>query len=346
MHIGGALVDVDPDNEVERDPSIGLEAMRPPQFPTGQEEEMVWLRDCQHAIERQAHEWAIAPRCEILAPRSGLRLQAGAEVVPGRDLTMGQIHTLHRRGVLLRGTPEGKRAAAGLVNQDARFVVAAGQQLSTLDGLLLGGAVVDATMLEGSEQSLLMLVHRGVVLDRYKPPVSQSPTEIALREREMELEQAKAAVQAAIDVLAERDDKATQKAYVEAKLALDLSGVRVEHARKAVEVAAAAEVQRQRLELARKIQDLEAQIKERDAETTRFRSAELGAAIKLADAFHASHAHEDGTFQLRIERNARFAELHGGDMREETMPGNRLHQQIYGLAQLADIDPKYLNGKK
>jgi hypothetical protein len=340
MHIGSQLVDVDPNHEKELNPSVGLDAMRPPQFST-QQHEMDWHRDCQHAVERQGFAWAVAPQCQVLA-RSGLLLQAGSEVVPGQDLTHGQIHTLYRRGVLLRGTPEGQRVAA--CPPDARYVAAQNQAISSSEGQLLAGAEAKPEWFDS--QAFALLLHRGIVVDRDKPPVSQLPADVTLREREADLDRAKADVQTTIDALAERDDAKTQKAYVDAKLHLDLAGVRVDHARKAVEAAKVAEAKRQRADLERQIADLEQQIKTRDAEVAQFRNAELAAVLKLSDALHASHAHDDGTYQLRIQRNARFADLNGGEPKQENMPGTRLHQQIMALAATVGVDPKHLNGKK
>lgn len=326
MHIGQRH-----DNQPEREPlnpAEGLDGIRPPTLATV-EDEMAWLRECQHAIDRQPHDWAVAPRCQVPSPLTGALLGSGAEVVPGRDATVGQIQILWRRGVILRGTPEGMRAAACPPSE--RFVIAPSQAIVSTVGTLLGGSAVSAEMLEGGAQALAALVHKGVVLDRHKPPVSQLPADVALREREADLERAKADVQAAIDALADRDDAKTQKAYVDAKLQADLAEVRVGHARKAVEAAKEAEAQRQRAEKEREIEEIEQELKDRDHDVADLRGAEILAARNLAAALRASNEHEDAMYQLRIRRNAMFAELRGVEMQFETPPQTRLGQQLTAL---------------
>ncbi|HET7539998.1 MAG TPA: hypothetical protein VFK05_09000, partial [Polyangiaceae bacterium] len=106
--------------------------------------------------------------------------------VEGADFTIGEALILERRGCLLRGTPEGKRAAAGLAS-DARYLVAPNQAITSREVTLLAGSAVDASMLDDA-QVLADLVHKGVVIDRTKPPLSQLPTEVALREREADFE--------------------------------------------------------------------------------------------------------------------------------------------------------------
>jgi hypothetical protein len=335
MHIGQRQV-AEPDTHLEPlNPAEELAGIVPP-VQAHTEADMAWRAECQHAIDRQGVAWAVAPQCSFIAPRSKLRLEAGAEIREGVDATLGQLQILQRRGVALRATPEGQRVAA--CPTDARFVVAPNQAISSLEGMLLAGAEVREELLEGGHQALLSLTHRGVVVDRERPPLSQLPADVALREREMELERAKVDVDKSVEALTADDNAKTQKNYIERKLQLDLAGVRVEAARKAVEVARQAEAQRQRNDLRRKIAELEAQIKSCEAEGLQFRTREMLAARALSDALIASNEHAEHAYQLRIGRNAMFASLHGCEMQFEHPPLTRLHNQLMAIGAAVDLE--------
>lgn len=321
---------------LDLDPAEGLEAIRPPDLGTT-EEEMAWLASLQHAINRQGVDWAVSPGCSLIAPLSGDRLVAGDEVVVGLHVTLGQAQVLQRRNVLLRSTTQGRRVAA--CPPDARYVVAPGQAIiSPTEGSLLAGAEVRAEWLDDGEQALLSLVARGVVIDRDAPPAPKLPEEQALRDREADLATAQSEVDAAVEALTADDNAKTQKSYVEKKLQLDLAGVRVGAARKAVGIAQAAEAERQRAELIAKIDELDRTINAHEADGQAHREAEVTAAFALARALRASYDHAETAYQHRIGRNALLASLHGTEMLYEAPPLTRFFQQVTAVGQAIDLD--------
>jgi hypothetical protein len=321
--------------EEELDPLTPLAGIHPPAF-SSYDDEAEWLRECQHAVNRQGVPWAVSPRCFVRSPRTNVVFAPGAEVLP-KDFTIGQLLILERRGCVLRATEAGKRVAA--CPPDARFVVAPNQSITCNDGLLLAGAEVKPDLLEGGEPTVYDLVRRGVVVDRNIPSAEPVAEQAALNLRKLELSRAEAGVSVARDGLAKKDDASSQRAYIDAKSALDLATVRVEIAKTALEAAKIAKIAEHRALRERLLADLESKIEAQTSEAKRFRANEISAAFKLVAALKASHAYQDASYQLRVERNALVAELSGLEAHFEYPPGGgKLHQQIAQLGRILDAD--------
>ncbi|MEO8905508.1 MAG: hypothetical protein ABI488_23575 [Polyangiaceae bacterium] len=299
-------------------------------------DEASWLRECYSAVNRQSVPFAVAPRCSFRAPITGDLLSAGDEIAERVHATIGQLLILERRGVVLRATPEGVRVAA--CPADARWVVAPGQAISCTEGQLLAGAEVRAEWFDGGQRALIELCGRGVVLDRHAGVAAVSPEQATLSLRELDLAEATSAVESAIAALGDQDNKSTQKAYIDAKLHADLAGVRVEHARKAVQAADAAALVARRAQREREAEVLGERIEAQAGEARRLEVLEIRAAQVLADCFRASDAHADATYGLQIARNAILQEITGQEVAFTYPPTSRLQLRLMELGRLTDVD--------